>query len=1328
MSGSPLFDAGERLGDPAGDPSREAIASLRGYTYQLYASALAWLRLGEGETLHLEVAEDYAVAAADALQGVQVRDTPAATITIRSVADTIDIFVDLVARNADRRVALRYLTTSQIGLERAQVDRVENGPTLAYWRRAAQGAPIAPLRAILLSLDLKPETIAFIEARDDAALRDDLISRMHWDAGQAPLEDLIADLEAGLVEFAVGTLRQNADIGRRMADLALASVLKVTVRRERQLRRLRRADLIEIGDSLGNVSIPRELLERLMAQSGSTPTRHAFLLPGEIVTTGPIALRTDLVSDVSAKVAEASFGVVTGSTGMGKTYVASQAAQSPDWRMADLRGVAAPAAVARLEAILGEAMVAPCSHILLDDLDCLDDPGVQRWVRRLVLAMHRRDGAVLVTCASPPSGRTIEAICGTPLTAIDVPYLSASEVSDLVAQAGGDPKLGKLIYLAGSSGHPQLVQAAILHMRAANWERGAIRALLDGDASDIAAEKRVARDRLVTAMPANARAMLYRTSLIRGRFTRELALKLADVDPTVVEPGTEIDRLIGAWIERPNRHALRVSPLVAQAGAETLSPGECVRVHQAVADHYLLPGTLSVDDIDALLHHALAGGDADQVQAFAEALVTVPSDMRAFLDRHSPRISALTTDGLIFPASAHISNMLRLGQLLVVLAGGNIERAKRAWEATKREIAEAGPRFEVVVLAKMLVETIVVDAIPEWLELLLKLDSFAQTDPGLGKVAQAMHDERGTPETPQSFAFVLQAMALRSTPRLLAAFERLDREAPEVRDRLFSGLEHGAGNYSHLVNSAWVGSVKVEGFDAEQAARDYLAMAGLAEKWRKPTLAARCHAARAIMLNEYAKAPKRAMAALEEAQARLGPMPALSRARAQVNWHQRDHENALRSFAEAWNDNTADSDDIERGFIAREAGINAAETGDWADARIWFERARDCFAQADAGMFPALRVGLIADAAQAAFKAGDAAGALASYSEALEALPSLDPESSINAGYCHRVVCHSVLWLMREARDTKIDVELAELPPGSCSNSEPNAAILSQPLPPVDLVWYMLADAALDLGYPALFEGLYGKLNGGPIIGLEVERQFRLARHVVRTGTVPWLAEALKLYGSALAYLEAEQVDMAAGDVLNPNRGPLPLHTLYGHAPAPAIRGASDLLVSFGLVRALAGDGEALRQARDALGGPDFSRVRGLAKRMVGAEGDPNALPELVAATVAEIAGAGGLPIDPAVALRATVRFTIWARNSAFRNQLAGPLGDWTARTWQEILDKHRFRLRTPGETADAIAAAIAAEGDPLARTARIALAADAAVPLIVPDNVRTALAELAAI
>ena len=72
------------------------MASLRGYAYQLYASALAWIDLRSGEKLYLEVAEDYAVAAQDGLRAVQVKDTGSTSVTTNSegVQEALDAFVE----------------------------------------------------------------------------------------------------------------------------------------------------------------------------------------------------------------------------------------------------------------------------------------------------------------------------------------------------------------------------------------------------------------------------------------------------------------------------------------------------------------------------------------------------------------------------------------------------------------------------------------------------------------------------------------------------------------------------------------------------------------------------------------------------------------------------------------------------------------------------------------------------------------------------------------------------------------------------------------------------------------------------------------------------------------------------------------------------------------------------------------------------------------------------------------------------------------------------------------------------------------------------------
>ena len=93
------FSSGPRLVEPSGDPRRQAVDSLRGYAYQLYVSALAWLRLQSEERLYLEVAEDFALVSRDALEGVQVKDTSGSgrvTINSEDVRQALASFVDLV--------------------------------------------------------------------------------------------------------------------------------------------------------------------------------------------------------------------------------------------------------------------------------------------------------------------------------------------------------------------------------------------------------------------------------------------------------------------------------------------------------------------------------------------------------------------------------------------------------------------------------------------------------------------------------------------------------------------------------------------------------------------------------------------------------------------------------------------------------------------------------------------------------------------------------------------------------------------------------------------------------------------------------------------------------------------------------------------------------------------------------------------------------------------------------------------------------------------------------------------------------------------------------
>ena len=814
--------------------------------------------------------------------------------------------------------------------------------------------------------------------------------------------------------------------------------------------------------------------------------------------------------------------------------------------------------------------------------------------------------------------------------------------------------MANLVYLAGSAGHPQLVQAAILHMRSAGWSRGAVRALVGGEAQDIEDERRAARDRLVAALPEGARVLLLRTSIVVGRFPRNMALALADVERPVPSPGLELDRLIGPWIERPAHDRLRVSPLVATAGSQALSPAEQVRVHRAVANHLLRAGSISVSQNDALLHHALAGGDEAQMAACGDMLVRAPSETLELLARHSPAVAALETDRPIVPGRPTLNAMLRLGQLLVALSGDDAARTGEIWRAMRTEMTAPGVvGFETVVLSKILITTHITHAIPEWVDLLVRFDELYRSDERLKDWADGTAVKaRYTKGDIQGFAFVHQATSLNSTAALRACLERLDAVAPDVRQRMFSALRGEIGHFGHLADSACFRSVNAGEIDGDSAAADYLAMAELAHRWGEVELAARCHAARAIMLDERADAPDRALAALDEAARQLGPSPTISRARAKVHWRSRDHVTALRELEEVWADPRAAGDRIERGFVAREAAISAAETGRWAMAQMWFDRSRDAFAGFSVGTIPNIWIGLGADAAQAAFMAGDVDAAIAGYARALEELADVDPESSLRAGYLHRVVRHATLWLMANARPEKLDLgEIGHLPPGACSNPDPPEAILERPLGPLDLAWYLLADAALDLGNVAFFRDLHGRLADGPILGLEVTRRKKAADHAIASADAAAVAAALVPYSSGMAYLHNEKETLAKGDLMNPTRGELPALLLDGSEPNVARSAAVDLLVCFGMLRAMAGDVDAVRALRGTMGGPERLSVRLLVKLMAGAEGEASNLAAVVATSIATVAGANGLPVDPAVALAATVRFALWVRASEFQGQ-----------------------------------------------------------------------------
>jgi len=118
--------------------SRQAVDCVRGYAFQLYVTAQAWIRLSRNEQLLVEVADDYAVAADQALRTVQVKHDNSKSATLRSpgVVATLNNLWDLQQANSELVVHATYLTTTQIGREQGLWFPSQK-PGLVHWANAA---------------------------------------------------------------------------------------------------------------------------------------------------------------------------------------------------------------------------------------------------------------------------------------------------------------------------------------------------------------------------------------------------------------------------------------------------------------------------------------------------------------------------------------------------------------------------------------------------------------------------------------------------------------------------------------------------------------------------------------------------------------------------------------------------------------------------------------------------------------------------------------------------------------------------------------------------------------------------------------------------------------------------------------------------------------------------------------------------------------------------------------------------------------------------------------------------------------------------------------
>lgn len=1191
-----IFGAGTRLGDhPSADPSRQAVASLRGYAYQLYASGLAWVKLRRDEYLYLEVAEDYAILAQSSINAVQVKDTKASgTVTLNSkdIRQTIDAFVDLVARNPNRQVTVRFLSTAEIGIERSVEHRIEGVAGLVYWKKAAHSSDVEPLRIILEQLDLKAATINFIRSCSGNELRERLLKNIQWDCGQADIKNLAEDLESDLISLGASErLFGSSEVDKISASI-ISHLLKLTIESREPDRRITHLDLRRLVEATTKISVNRNDFDRLLqsiAQAGNFDTgqRASFstedLLEPESLFPLPSLLIADrmVVQSAKNKLLQHKFVSIVGATGMGKTVIARQVSREigGSWFILDARDTAPEAIQDFVRKVIAEIGEKRPKGIIIDDANFISEGIGDRAISKLFRYLNSFDIYLLLTSYNSVSGRSSNDLMIDPEAIVAAPPFTEEEVKILVRDAGGEQSWGSWVFYNASLGHPQLVIATVRGLQARRWsaEGSNTVEMFSLSRSDIEIEQDRVRKLLVNTLPDPTKHLLYRLSLVHGQFDRALAIVSGEVMPEIYLPGEQLDKLIGPWIDQVSRKEFRVSPLVLNAGEKVLPRQEVKEVHKTVAEE-LISGDLVPSKINSALLHGIAGESDFTLLVIANCILKVASETLRESGWSLFAITQLSTSKPIYLTDPSISSLLRLAQLSLRIEASSAKSIRECWDALQRECeASQSPdsSFELISLLKLLLASPIVESIPEWPSLLLRLASLLDGYEGDFMLPNLEENEDGEGGSIISIIFINQIRGIQSSQHLYKFVQQLNKLSNLERITLLADIKNVPTGMSLISGNPWFNESKSENPNWKTAEHYYFLIAQSFLDWGFPELAIEYYIVRSVITEEYGGEYRAAVIGLMEAEKTLGPQMAFVRKRAQILFRHNAQDDSVSLLQSASDFTRANVPMPEQAFWLRDAAISLASAGKWAEAQSSFELAQQVAAGSAIPEMRAMAIGLRADAALAAYKADNRHEAIRLLMLSMKELQFLDPLESTMAAYCHRVIRHGLLWMLNTLSDNGYLID--GLPPkmvaGMCSNPEPPERIKRLPLAPLEKAWYLLAEIDLRSGgmngADAVLRDMmqYGE---SPIMELGI-RRLRLDLAIKR-GNPDDMFDALRKYVDVRHYMSVhknEIIQQKADDPLYVTIPAVPLNLFSSDVDLQSF--IHSVLIAFGLFSAING-------------------------------------------------------------------------------------------------------------------------------------------------------------
>ena len=1060
---------------------RQATAPLRGYAYQLYQSALAWANLKKNERLYLEVAEDFSVLARGELQATQVKNKKARiNINTKDVVQTIDSLVTLTKANSELDISIRYLTTAKIGREQKKEHRVGNKPTLEAWKNLAEGGDVAELRKVLGISKVSPFSKDYFKMLTDDQFRQQVLSKLHFDCDAPELDSLRSQLQTRLRKL-VAKYGGGRDNMMRLERAMISRILLLCTQQSGE-RVLSPDDLTDEIKEATHSPISQSVLDQMSAiiaaislPESATAINQAIDRSVTLHELPPRPLqyieRQGLTESLQGIVKKYGFGWLYGAIGTGKTTLAREYGQATGekWVSINLSGMDRDQATITLGKAADLLKTAKVEGLIVDDIDHKINQAEVDAIHKLAFAAQRLSMPLIFTCSSPAPHNVRSLLGANEDLSLQIPDFSEPEVGVLVEKSGGKPDLWKrYIFTASGGGHPQLSHALISNLQQRGWpseEFDTLEALIEGNPA-VKEVRAASQNRLLEKIEPDARSLLQRLSLQAGNFTRSFAIDLAAVIPPISDAGLLLNTLIGPWIDQMGKDHFRLSPLLSDLAATSLSPKVQKTIHYAIADSLTQGPDLDASKMNTAVLSALVSGNEEALTKFCIGILG-PQDLDIKgIALAASMVCIMNSEKPTCPQNPRLSQMFRGVQLLLHHYGppgrGGFDKLLERFRAESADAQVDEPiiasGMELFIYFKLLATSVQPKPVPDFMPLIQRIHEIS-SNPAF---QEEFEFESIAGESGPSIAgllLFLQAGQLEKIDDLEGVFKFLDESKPELRSALLQTLVVPGFDASFLVQGAWLAEETAKTIKAERHASTFERLEKMAVNWGQADLAISCLRLRAVTLDENGERGQEALAALDAGIAQYGASAELLRAKSTVLRRADDHLGSL-AIADELIKKEAISNPIDRAFLGRNAAVSAENLGEYDKARQHYLYGRSAAQQASTPEMRTMATGLLGDAALAAWHDGDASTCLADLKQLLDEIKDLDISSSLRAAHVKAFTGHILSWLMSDSsrKNRKLgDDKPNQISPGIVSHPEPHERIAEHTKAPVDLNWYMLA-------------------------------------------------------------------------------------------------------------------------------------------------------------------------------------------------------------------------------------------------------------------------------